>query len=345
MRSNSYHLNRIFLAAVLVVLLGLALFSGVLWLGSPEIVLESNRVDLGVISNKEPTVTNVVVRNSGWVPLRIQSVSGTCGCVSGVITPNVLSPGAQGTLAIKVFPDRYLGFESEKTLLIQSNATPLTFRVAFKIDPELILDPVTLNMGKIAMGASPSARVLLRQAGNEPIQLKNVTVPDKDPLLGVSFVKIPPEQWKTPNRVEYAVTVNLRADTPSGPFATSFLLEETCKRLPKLRYFVTGEVVAPYHVEPHVLTPGRLVPGMLVSKTIHISADKALEVSDVVAQGGLSAVLKRGVQPNAYEIELKVPSDAKAGFLSTIVVFSVQIDGISYRDRVRVDTVIVSKAS
>ena len=345
MRSSSFHLNRILLTTLFVALASFGFFFYVSWRSNPEILFDSDRVDFGVISNKEPTVKTVVVRNSGTTTLRIHSISSTCGCTSGVITPSVLAPGAQGALTVTVYPARFLGFDSEKTLFINSNARPANLCVVFKIDPELILEPATLDMGKIAKGASPSARVFVRQAGNEPIELKGVSVPEKDPLLVVSSIKVPTEQWRTPDRAEYVVTVGIRPEAPSGPFATSFLLEGTCTRLPKLRYFVTGEVVAPYRVDPHILTPGRIVPGQILSKTIKISADAALDVFDVVVEGSLSAVAKRSERSGAYEIELSVSPDAVAGFLSAKVAFSVRIEGVVYRDWVRVDMVIVPNAT
>ena len=332
--------NRYWFVAFLTTLFVMGVFYVGGLRGTPELSLESSRLDFGIISNSTPTTKTMIVRNIGNAPLKTYSVSSTCSCTTGTMTPAVLKPGAQGTLNITVNPAKFLGFESVKTLLITSNAKPVTVETAFRIEPEVILEPPVLEMGKIAMGASPSGQVVIRQAGKEPIAIKSVVALGKETLLHVSMMEKKASEWRIPGRAEYVITVNLSPDAPSGPFTESFWINGVCARLPKLNYNVTGEIVAPYTVKPHVVTCGKRFPGEAIPNAIRVSAESAFQLTDLVVPEVLSAEITPGPQMNSHEIQLKLLPDTPLGFNAIDVWFSVQINGKTYRDRVRVNVLV-----
>ena len=68
--------------------------------GNPRIALDAALLELGDVPNGVVAERDVVVTNTGNVPLVVDSITTSCGCTSAVLEPMTIAPGATGNLHI-----------------------------------------------------------------------------------------------------------------------------------------------------------------------------------------------------------------------------------------------------
>ena len=125
--------------------------------GPPAIRLERDTLNMGVISNTEPTTMPFTVRNVGGQPLKILSASGSCPCTWVEVENPEAPPGGSTTLHVTMDPFQIAGFESSKSVSVRSNdpARRVTvFKVICEIEPEFYIEPLSLDFGE---GDQPDA--------------------------------------------------------------------------------------------------------------------------------------------------------------------------------------------
>ncbi len=86
---------------VAMMMLLLAVLLAACGAGAPDIELAEPQTDLGVVTNGEIPTIEIAVRNLGKGDLVIEAVTTSCGCTTASITPEVIPPGATGTLSIR----------------------------------------------------------------------------------------------------------------------------------------------------------------------------------------------------------------------------------------------------
>ncbi len=69
---------------------------------SPQIELEITNLDLGEAVNGEIVSRDMLVRNVGQKPLKVETVTTSCGCTSATLKPMVVAPGGTANLHIEV---------------------------------------------------------------------------------------------------------------------------------------------------------------------------------------------------------------------------------------------------
>jgi len=67
--------------------------------GAPDIDVV-DRHDMGSIQKGQAASANLIVRNTGKVPLDVQSVSTSCGCTTAAMEPKTIPAGGQGVLRV-----------------------------------------------------------------------------------------------------------------------------------------------------------------------------------------------------------------------------------------------------
>ena len=145
----------------------------------PIIELETYDLHVGTIPNTGFSFAEVKIFNKGKAPLEITDVQTNCACTVGGVEKqyNPIPPGGEGILKIRLEPRRMPGFNSRKTLTIQSNDAihpNVTLHVETDVEPEYELIPPELDMGRMAKGDGSTATMILRQLRDEPIEITEV---------------------------------------------------------------------------------------------------------------------------------------------------------------------------
>lgn len=287
----------------------------------PKMVIDQTVIDMGTISNSEPTQHIVKIRNEGRAPLKLLSVQGSCPCITGRMDKPTILPGGTGDLIIELDPNKDVySFAFQKSVTVRSNDPSLDFillDVHGKIDPEFSLEPTMFDFGKVPKGQTVEKTILLRQVQEAPIELTGLDMGAHPPEgIEVTFAERPKEQWTNPDKKEYIITARLLPDVPSGLLAEYVRLVTNCKRFPKgFPVILSAEVTSFFNtVPPRILQLGKVAPGEELPARVTISADSPITISDVTFSGKeLTAVARQGERPESAYIDFTVSPDAVSG--------------------------------
>ncbi len=300
----------------------------------PILDIGMDRFDAGLVPNDKATVKTIPVKNTGRKKLVIRQITTTCACTTGKITPMEIMPGGTATMEITIEPDRVAGFYSAKQLTILSNApaTPMKeLLVVASIDPEFEVDPEMIEFGEVEKGARVQRQVVLRQIGDEPIELLGLESMDKkDKTLSPSFVKLPESEWRTPGKPEYLITVALEPFAPLGKHTKSLVIETTCKRVPRLRLLCEADITGFYEMEQQEMafTWNRAKIHEEPAGTLIVAADRPIEIVDARVSDEMFVVKTvPGPRPNTMAIELYIQGVPEVGRVDDELTFAVKAEG------------------
>lgn len=306
-------------------------------------------LDLGTISTDGPATGELKVLNKGKVNLVITEVKTSCGCTKAKIDDDkkTIPPGGSSLVTITVNPKLIAGAVSHKTVTIISNDpvhNRLTIDVVAKINPEFVLEPAAIDFGDIAKGAMAEQNVILRQAGEEPIEILELRPSLQMSGLEASFKKRPENEWAAPNRPEYIVTVTLTQEAPAGLFNSSITVKTTCKRMATTPLPVKANIKTFYELSPPPMRP------LMINATpqlgqdsspapakITVKADRPFEVVNIqTSTPSLTATSGPGEAANSVVIQVAVPPDTKPGRLAETVSFDIKAGDQTFREKYNV---------
>jgi len=310
--------------------------------------------DLGVISNKENTTGEVIVRNMGGQDLEITDVRTTCSCTKARFTNTaddkrritLVPPGGQATMEVIVNPFRITGFHSHQILTLYSNDPDnpaVEVGVTANVDPEFELDPETLEFGTVEQGKTATAAAIVRQKGDKGYEVKaarpglrSETRPTAvghhgeaksgSAVYTVALDRRPETAWASPEHAEWVVTATLTPAAPLGKLFDHVSLETTAPRLKNLHLRLSADVSTFYAVEPSTLTVRQAVaPGTANVATARITSRDPVEVTDIcVSSELLTVVVEPGAEPGTQLLRLNVSPSAMPGRLDETISFKVR---------------------
>ena len=303
--------------------------------------LSAQTVDFGVVPNNELSSREVEVFNAGTGDLVIKGVKADCGCTEAQIADSVIKPGAKTVLTIKVNPAKLEGFGSKKQVMLFTNQPGRpreTIPVTVKVDPEFLVEPSTLDFGKISKGQRTEATVLVRQLGAEPVEVTGLTPAPQSDGLECSFEKRPQEQWVASDRPEYTLHIAVSPDAPSGPFLAQVVLGTTCRRVPRFTIPVKADIAALYTVSPRRLRLEPMVPGQRAAGTITFNANDPLTLRGASVTGNdFEVSTSPGAAPNTASVVVSVRPDATPGNKWETVSVTVEIQGVAFVEPVKIE--------
>ena len=312
-----------------------------------RIEVETTHLRVGIVPNNDLSHHPLKVWNRGKVPLKISSIRTTCPCTQGHIANGTIPPGGEAVIDVVIDPFRISGFSSTKTLSIFSNDPKhglIEVDVSVEIEPELELVPMAVDFGTVAKGATPSFTVVARQLAEEPpLLITRVSSLDRllaDQILDdlqLAVLPIPEEQWLDPAKNEAGIRITLSAEMPPGPFTRRINVSTNVPRLlgNPLIVEVTGEIEAPYAVEP--VFPERLIirAGDEGPPAVTVRGEGPVEILDAEFDPAKLAVTVRNEADASY-LDVRAAPGAPAGRIEAELRFKVRAAGQTYTERVGV---------
>lgn len=201
---------------------------------APRIVVAEDPLQMGTIPNGRISRDKVIIRNEGSAVLRIHQVRASCGCTIVVDYPKEIPPGGQGAVTFGLDPRKIAGFDVTKSVMISSNdpKTPMQrVRVMAKIDPEFTLVPPSVEFGDIPPGQTAERTVILRQIQEGPMNLLRIGQTTGPEQITWSFEETPEEEWQTPGKREWRITVRVSPEMKPTPFYAAARLMTNVQRL------------------------------------------------------------------------------------------------------------------
>lgn len=156
-------------------------------------------VGFGNVSVGSPVTQPLRLTNSGSDSVMIKSVSATGSgfSISGLITPQTLTPGESVNFTAEFNP-KSAGTETG-TISITTEGTPVNVGlngVGVSSAAQLVASTTSLSFGNVMIGDSPSQQVTLKNKGNASAEISSVSVTGSSYTLGgiTSKVTLAPDQ-------------------------------------------------------------------------------------------------------------------------------------------------------
>lgn len=323
---------------------------------APEIALDSDHLDLGVIPNDEETRKEILVYNRGGSMLDVHAVLSSCKlCTLGFFDAgkNLIAPGESSPLTVAVSPTGIYGFHSRKTLTLASNdpRTPqITLTVEARVEPEYTLEPEAFNFGDVEKGATATAAVVLRNCTDLPVSVLSASLSPEEaaqePDGNISLVVEPVTEsaWKQPGRKEYRITATLAATMSAGDFAIPVYLHTDLKRFSTDRILATGKIIAPYTVVLDQASSGLHLRGDTTG-TVTVRGDAPLVLANVRSEHGFFIAEHQSESATSHRIQCASVSTLERGMHKDHLLFDVQLDATRYSERIPITLYAYGSAS
>lgn len=305
----------------------------------PTISLETDRLDTGPISNTETSHFDIRVSNTGQMPLQIHRIQGSCpACLSGEIDNPEIAPGHSSTLTIRIDPFHVYGFESSKSISINSNdpnRSVVVLPVSIEVEPEFIMEPDNLAFGDVQKGQVVEKTMILRQVGEQPFQILDIHTQGPSPSgIDFDYGLRPENEWEDDEIPEHYITARLLPEIPLGQFGYMLRIATDIERLSfGMPVSITANVVSFYTVEPEkILQLGTVHRGDRKVGTVAIAGHQPIEVVEAaLTTDDLVAHIRSTDDPEVWYIDVDVRDGDREGRLRGQLSFAVT-DGESVVD-------------
>ena len=207
---------------------------------APRIVCDAAVFDFGEKNNTEVVEHDYLIRNAGTLSLEIREVRASCGCTAAKPSQNVIPPGGEATINVKLDLRGRSGAQI-KSINVACNdpATPnLVLQLKGTAIQALRAQPPTLFIGRLEPGA-PRTRTFDILSVRGPIQITNIRA--DHPGILVRAVPLDPPGDGTAHRFE----LELAADLPEGAINGNAFIKTDMPNQAEVAVPVAAFIVAP----------------------------------------------------------------------------------------------------
>lgn len=213
-------------------------------------------------------------RNNSADVVRISTLRVSCGCVVATAPQNVLQPGEESVIQVKMDTTRFRGMKSVTVFVHFDKPKNDEVRLWLRADArdDVNLSPDNINFGQIKRGESPTATVRVTFQGNGGVRIAEVQTESNYVLATIH------ELHRKPNEVAYELTARMRSDAPVGRWFTDIWLKTDQPQLPRVRVPLNVEVESPLSVSPAILAFGDVPLGKEIERRIIVRGVKPFRV-------------------------------------------------------------------
>ena len=140
-------------------------------------VIGGTSLQLDTLYRGEIVERTVTLKNTGNLPLIIQSVKASCGCTGTLVSRDSIPPGGSGTIVITFNSKNFVGRVQKKVTVYSnaqnSRATVIDFTAT--VVQEIVLEPVQFWFKDADVGKANTATIALRNEGTDDLTLKGYT--------------------------------------------------------------------------------------------------------------------------------------------------------------------------
>lgn len=207
--------------------------------------------DFGTVARGAQLLHKFPITNIYAVPMEITELKPGCGCITPSYSKKIIEPHETAVIDIRMDSTR---FQGPKGVVIrvtvaggQDYYSSAEIRVSANIRGDIVFNPGEINLGTVAAGQKPTARVEVEYAGKLPWQINELSL-GKLPVTG-NFK----EMYRRPGGVGYEVNITLKDGAAAGTIKDFVYLKTNDPELPLVPLLVTGAVASDVTVSPEIL--------------------------------------------------------------------------------------------
>ncbi len=220
--------------------------------------------DFGEVPRGAQLLHKFPITNIYAVPMEITSLVPGCNCITASSSKKQLAPGETATVDIRMDASR---FQGPKGVIIRVTVGPefisqAEIKVSAKSRLDVVFNPGEINLGTVAKGQTPTAKVDVEYAGALPWTVSELSLGNL-PVTGTFK-----ELYRRSGGVGYEVTITMKGDAPPGSIKDFIYLKTNDTQTPLLPLLVTGAVAADVAFTPEKLSLGDFRAGEPLNRRV-----------------------------------------------------------------------------
>ncbi len=274
-------------------------------------MIETTKVDFGVIATGSEARKEVIIRNVYNQPVHISSVSTTCGCSAGTADTSTIEPGETGSVQVKMNTHKFRQ-KKDSNLIIRFDRprfAEIRIPISAYIRSDVVFDPGMIRLGNVDHGEGATANVEIRYAGRTDWDIVDVKI-DNASLSA----RLTPPEVRSAGRMNYQLAVQLDANAKPGRIRDLITIVTNDKSNPYVPLMVEGVVVPDITVTPSIVNFRSVPAGGKVPQKLVIKGKRPFAVESVNCAGMsdcFEARIPEGVRAvHVIPIQFSAPQDA-----------------------------------
>jgi len=233
--------------------------------------------DFGTVPRGAQLVHKFPVTNIYAVPMEIVAVVPGCSCITYTVPKKTLEPRETVTVDVRMDASRFVG---PKTVGIRVSVGPefvssAEIRVTANSRADVVFNPGEINLGTVAAGAQPTAKVDVEYAG---VLNWSILELNSGKLPVVATFK---ESFRRQGSVAYEVTVTLKPEAPQGEIKDFIYLKTNDPQTPLVPLLVIGGVASELTLTPQNLTLAEARAGEALTRRVVIRGARPFSITRV----------------------------------------------------------------
>jgi hypothetical protein len=216
--------------SIFLLLLPAGAFAGV-----PKLVAANADFSFGQVFQGTKVEHTFRFRNAGDAPLTVEKVRSSCGCTAALLSATLIPPGGTGEIRTTFDSARFRGAVLKTVYLyVNDPAHPVAqFHLRGTVNPELVLEPEQVELGRLVPGTESEARAILTNQGEQTISLSAPETTSSELNAELEGLQLPPGK---------SVHLVVKALPREGKSRLSgyVIIKTDNPRVPQLRFPVYG---------------------------------------------------------------------------------------------------------
>ncbi|MCH2201329.1 MAG: DUF1573 domain-containing protein [Fuerstiella sp.] len=244
-------------------------------------MIETKRIDFGVIATGSEAKKLVEIRNIYNRSVHISEVKTTCGCSAATPGRTTIEPGQTGTVEVKMNTHKFRQ-KKDSNLIIRFDVpryAEVRIPISAYIRSDVVFDPGLVRFNNVDFGQDATVTVNIRYAGRPDWNI--VDARTDNPHLTAHLI---PGQ-RDEGRIDYRLVVKLNSTANAGRLRDLVTIVTNDRRNPYVPLMVEGTVIPDITVTPSLVKFRPVQAGNTVGQRIVVKGKKPFRIAAIDCDG------------------------------------------------------------
>lgn len=269
------NIGKLVIGAVLVWFAAPAAVAQVSWADS---LIDTKRLDFGVIATGSEAVKVVTIHNTTQYPVHISSISTGCRCAeAGEPGTRLIQPGEKTSLEVKM-NTRSFKQQRDTSLSIYFDSpqfAEVRIPISAYIRTDVVFEPGKVDFGKLDFLAGKKTTVRIAYAGRQDWKIKDVKITSSE------LTAVLRETARSGGTVTYDLEMSLAPETRPGRIRDIVTLVTDDASNPYVPLIVEANIVPDITISNPNIAIRSLKPGQTTTVRLTVQGNKPFLIEDV----------------------------------------------------------------
>lgn len=242
-----------------------------------DAMIDTEKVDFGVIATGSEVQKFVEIRNVHQVPIQISEVKTSCACARATIDQYSIQPGDKAVITVQMNTRNFRQRKDSNVIIRFGSPRSIEHRIPVTayIRTDVVFNPGSVQFSEVEVGTQGTATVDIAYAGRSDWDIDNILITNRH----MKAILDPGE--RTAGTMSYKLTMVLADNAPVGSFRDMITIVTNDASNPNVPLMVEGAVVPDILITPAVVNVGAVAPGQRTLKQIVVKGKKPFVIDDI----------------------------------------------------------------